>query len=54
MAIWALEENERLSPDVAAIVGDRSNFLCVSIAELAIKSSIGKLKYEWNNHKEIA
>ena len=48
-AIWALEENERLSPSVAAIVGDRSNFLCISIAsawEIAIKSGIGKLKYE--------
>jgi len=48
-AIWALEENPKLSENAKAILADRTLPLCISIIsawEIAIKVSTGKLEYE--------
>jgi len=51
-AIWFLSGNKRLSQTARQIILDTSNNMCVSIVsvwELAIKISIGKLKFPDNS-----
>jgi PIN domain nuclease of toxin-antitoxin system len=48
VAIWALEEKEKLSPKAKTIVENTKLTLCVSIVsawEIAIKLSVGKLDF---------
>lgn len=47
--IWLLEGNQKLSPKVRQVIEDETNSLYISIVslwEIAIKSSLGKLQLE--------